>query len=187
MRSSAEENALDYHADGSPRLRCCTSCGTKPLSEFARRGPGGRYVIATCRSCEVKRVAAWTKLNPEKRNARVRRHYALYPERKRRIQAMRRAAERGLTQDEKRDVEAIYAEARRLTVATNVPHEVAHWPKSVDAGGLTHPSNLSITDRSTNRSASTKKPRELPASVRAKFEQGAALVRAVLTTRGPRP
>lgn len=69
----------------------------------------------------------------------------------RNYQARKRDALPTLTTKEKQAIKAIYAESRRLSEVTGIPHDVDHI-QPLSKGGLHHPDNLQILTASENRS-----------------------------------
>lgn len=93
---------------------------------------------------------AWRAKNPG-------RHAAIFTRRNRRS---RRAAPRWLTLEQWQEIDALYAEARRLTKETGVRHEVDHvYPiQGKNSCGLHVPWNLQIVTGSHNRKKGNRVP-----------------------------
>ena len=66
-------------------------------------------------------------------------------------QARRRGAKVDVSPEERKGIEALYAEARRLSIETGIPHDVDHI-QPIIKGGLHVLSNLQILTASENRS-----------------------------------
>jgi hypothetical protein len=98
------------------------------------------------------RRGEWAKKNPERRRAIQGRRYA-----KKKLVAVAWA-------DQKK-IDAIYAEAERLTRDTGIPHEVDHiYPiQGRTVTGLHHEDNLRVVTRRENRSKGNKFPDEVAA------------------------
>jgi hypothetical protein len=94
-----------------------------------------------------ERIGLWAKNHPDKRRAISGRRYA-----KKRLVRVPWADDAAIN--------ALYAEAERLTRETGIPHEVDHiYPiQGKTVTGLHHQDNLRVVPRSVNRSKGNKMP-----------------------------
>lgn len=102
----------------------------------------------------IQRAATWREANPDRRKEIANRWVKEHPDYSNHNAALRRARIRAsqpanLTVEERKEIQRIYATARRLTQETGVVHHVDHVVPIV-AGGLHHPSNLQILTREEN-------------------------------------
>jgi predicted acyl esterase len=90
----------------------------------------------------------WRQNNPGKQNAKTARRRAM----------LLQATPRWLTEEHKKQIEAIYNEAARLTRETGIPHEVDHiMPlQGVECRGLHVPWNLQILTQKENAKKNNK-------------------------------
>ncbi len=147
-------------------MKACGSCGDeKPLGAFCvnRLGKFGRH--SKCRACQKRdhaeyylrvRPAPVRFLTPRIESAERSRHYKKrHPDRACAAVAKRRAAQMQRTPPwaDPTAIAAIYAEARRLTIETGVPHEVDHfYPlRGKTISGLHCEANLRVIPAMENR------------------------------------
>jgi hypothetical protein len=78
--ATADSTGQQVLFDTGPVAKRCTACGkTKPLDEFSwkpkEKNRPRAYRASECKQCAVRRVNNWTKKNPAKRRASLRRHW----------------------------------------------------------------------------------------------------------------
>lgn len=164
------------------QVEVAAACGV-PMRKIAAvlgvsKSTQDRWLNAKGRERQRKYRRNWTKKNPEaisKANKRYRenhpekakehsrryylKHYSENPEYYAEKSANRRRNvwKIPLTLSERRQIQAMLREARRLSEETGQPYEVDHiWP--VSRGGWHHPANMRVISREENR----KKGSQLP-------------------------
>lgn len=142
--------------------KICTLCHElKDLDQYSNM-KGGRYgKAARCRSCTNKKTKEWGKANPEKLREKKRRDRKRRPGVYRAREAAREAAlsqrtPRWLSKEQRKQIEAYYIEAARLTVAFGELYTVDHIVplRGASVSGLHVPWNLQVLRGKDNFSKS---------------------------------
>jgi 5-methylcytosine-specific restriction endonuclease McrA len=124
--------------------KCVVEAGLKKLAD--------KELMAPYRTKEnqAKKQKAWREKNYEK----FQQQWLRYPEKSNARAAKRRAAVRNqtpdLTEEQVKQILTIYEECSRISVETDIPHEVDHIIP-ICKGGLHHPDNLQILTMKENR------------------------------------
>lgn len=144
--------------------KTCNKCSIKkPVSEFRKCRTNKDGLRHDCKTCHSAANKAYRQANKE-RKLELNRAYTLRNKdkvlaktRKYQAKKLNRTPEY-LTDQDIQVMRDIYAEARRLTQTTGVPHEVDHIVplQGKEAQGNHEPSNLQIITRAENRRKSNK-------------------------------
>lgn len=143
--------------------KTCNKCHTeKPVAEFRKCRVNKDGLRHDCKVCQSKADKVYRQLNKE-RKLELSRAYTLRNKDKvlaktRKYQAAKLNKMPNLPPEDLEKIKEIYAEARRITLETGVPHEVDHIVplQGKEKQGLHEPSNLQIVPRSVNRRKSNK-------------------------------
>jgi len=156
-RRRSRERAAKWRADNPERvaeLRAASQAQRKLVWDDFLAGERSRYRRAS--QPKLEKQKAERAKDPEKFRSRLRQHYQGNKHKYVASVAARRASRLQATPRwvDKKEIILIYAEARRLTKLTGIPHEVDHIHplKGRSCCGLHVPWNLQIITRSQNRS-----------------------------------
>lgn len=110
----------------------------------------------------AEKSARWRKANPEKAAANTRKWQQANPEKAAAHASKRHAAMRQPAWGDKGAIDEIFAEARRLTLESGVPHQVDHVIpiRHPLVCGLHVPDNLQVLTATDNRNKHNKIPAE---------------------------
>lgn len=156
QKRRARERSAKWRVDNPERVRANSTNGQKVRKDnWEQFLAQERERYANNPSAQINRQKAAREKNPERFSAARKKHYAgnksLYVA----ACAARRAAKIQATPPwvNLKEIAAFFAEARRLTIGTGIPHEVDHIEplRAKNRCGLHVPWNLQVITRADNR------------------------------------
>ena len=156
-------------------VKTCTKCNeAKETTEFGKRASSKDGLFTQCRGCRAEEAKAYNAANRDARSAQSKVYYEANklrftinskvwkknnPDHFSAIQGKRGAVKRApCCLPEDFDLHAtipLYAEARKLSADTGIPHEVDHIVP-IAAGGLHKASNLQVLTAAENKAKGAK-------------------------------